>query len=39
MGSALTPDDAFVVPPREPWTLGEMSDGFRLLHVTTERLT
>ena len=34
----LAPADAFVIPPAEPWALGEMSPDFRLLHVTTARL-
>lgn len=32
---ALGPADSFAIPPGEPWRLTEMSDGFRLLHVTT----
>jgi quercetin dioxygenase-like cupin family protein len=35
---ALEPADAFVIPPGEAWGLGNMSDDFRLLHVTTGRL-
>ena len=35
---AIGPADAFVIPPDEPWWLGEMSSDFRLLHVTTARL-
>jgi quercetin dioxygenase-like cupin family protein len=34
-GHALGPADAFVIPPREPWRIGQASDDFRLLHVTT----
>ena len=30
--------DAFVVPPGRAWSLENMSDDFRLLHVTTGRL-
>lgn len=32
---ALGPADAFVIPPQEPWRIGQASDDFRLLHVTT----
>jgi quercetin dioxygenase-like cupin family protein len=38
-GSALGPADAFVIPPNQPWTLVDLSCDFRLLHVTTGRLT
>ena len=31
-------NDAFVIPPGEPWSLREGSDDFRLLHVTTAQL-
>jgi quercetin dioxygenase-like cupin family protein len=31
----LERSDSFVVPPSEPWTLADASEGFRLLHVTT----
>jgi quercetin dioxygenase-like cupin family protein len=34
-GWPLGPADSFVVPPRETWRLTEMSNDFRLLHVTT----
>ena len=34
----LGPVDAFVIPPHEAWRLDEMSDDFRLLHVTTARM-
>jgi quercetin dioxygenase-like cupin family protein len=34
----LGPDDAFVIPPAEPWNIGGASDDFRLLHVTTASL-
>ena len=37
-GKPLTSADAFVMPPAEPWTLNQMSEDFRLLHVTTARL-
>lgn len=37
-GHALGPVDAFVIPPGEAWGLREMSEGFRLLHVTTGNL-
>jgi quercetin dioxygenase-like cupin family protein len=37
-GHDLSSADAFVIPPGEAWALGEMSDDFRLLHVTTARL-
>jgi len=30
--------DAFVIPPEREWTLDDMSEDFRLLHVTTARL-
>ena len=32
---ALSSADAFVVPPAQPWRIGEASPDFRLLHVTT----
>ena len=32
----LGPADSFVIPPRKPWRLSEMSPDFRLLHVTSE---
>jgi quercetin dioxygenase-like cupin family protein len=31
----LGPADAFVIPPQEPWRIGQASEDFRLLHVTT----
>ena len=31
-------EDAFVVPPAEPWGIHSASSDFRLLHVTTARL-
>lgn len=34
----LGPADALAIPPGEAWRLSEMSDDFRLLHVTTARL-
>ncbi|HET7316999.1 MAG TPA: cupin domain-containing protein [Sphingomicrobium sp.] len=34
-GFTLAAGDCFVIPPHEPWSLGGMSDDFRLLHVTT----
>jgi quercetin dioxygenase-like cupin family protein len=34
----LGESDAFVIPPERAWTLDDMSDDFRLLHVTTARL-
>lgn len=37
-GSPLGPADAFVIPPDQSWTLTDLSDDFRLLHVTTARL-
>ena len=37
-GHALQRADAFAIPPGEVWSLENMSDDFRLLHVTTERL-
>jgi len=36
---ALGPADAFTIPPGEPWRLAEMSAGFRLLHVTTGKMS
>lgn len=35
---ALGPADAFVIPPGRAWQLTELSDDFRLLHVTTRAL-
>ena len=35
---AIGPADAFVIPPGERWRLCDLSDDFRLLHVTTARL-
>jgi quercetin dioxygenase-like cupin family protein len=37
-GHALQRADAFAIPPGEAWSLENMSDDFRLLHVTTGRL-
>ena len=37
-GRALEAEDAFVVSPGEPWELADMSEDFRLIHVTTARL-
>jgi hypothetical protein len=37
-GTKLGESDAFVIPPEREWTLEEMSEDFRLLHVTTARL-
>jgi len=34
----LGPSDAFVIPPGQPWRIGDASADFRLLHVTTSRL-
>jgi quercetin dioxygenase-like cupin family protein len=34
----LGPADSFVIPPGEAWTMGDASDDFRLLHVTTGRM-
>jgi quercetin dioxygenase-like cupin family protein len=34
----LDPTDAFVIPPDRPWRLGNVSDDFQLLHVTTANL-
>jgi quercetin dioxygenase-like cupin family protein len=34
-GPALSPADAFAIPPGEPWRIDRASDDFRLLHVTT----
>ena len=31
-------EDAFVIPPDEPWSLRDVSTDLRLLHVTTARL-
>ena len=36
---ALGAADCFVIPPGEPWRLGDMSGDFRLLHVTTVALS
>jgi hypothetical protein len=36
--SKLGESDAFVIPPEREWTLEDMSEDFRLLHVTTARL-
>lgn len=36
---SLGPADSFVVPPEEPWLLTDPSDEFRLLQVTTSRLS
>lgn len=38
-GFALGPSDSFVIPPGEPWALSGSSSDFRLLHVTTARLS
>ena len=35
----LGPADAFTIPPGAPWRLTEMSEDFRLLHVTTQGLS
>ena len=35
----LTAADAFVIPPGEPWTIADAADDFRLLQVTTVRLS
>jgi quercetin dioxygenase-like cupin family protein len=37
-GHALGPADSFVIPPSEAWTLSDVSDDMRLLHVTTQGL-
>jgi len=34
----LGPTDAFVIPPDRPWRVGNVSDDFQLLHVTTANL-
>lgn len=34
----LGPADAFVVPPSEAWSVGGLSPGLRLLHVTSARV-
>jgi quercetin dioxygenase-like cupin family protein len=34
-GHALAPADSFVIPPAKEWALSNLSDDFRLLHVTT----
>lgn len=36
---ALGPADAFVIPPGEAWSVGGLSPDFRLLHVTTGKIT
>jgi quercetin dioxygenase-like cupin family protein len=38
-GYRLGPADSFVIPPDEAWRMTEISDDFRLLHVTTGRLS
>src|SRR4051812_14351984 len=35
----LGPADSFVIPPGDAWRLSETSDDFRLLHVTTARMS
>jgi quercetin dioxygenase-like cupin family protein len=35
----LGPADAFVIPPRGPWSLGALSEDFSFLHVTTGKIT
>ena len=37
-GDDIGPDDAFVIPPGEAWSVDRMSADFRLLNVTTTRL-
>jgi hypothetical protein len=37
-GFELGQADAFVVPPDDAWSLGAMSDDFRLLQVTTGKM-
>jgi quercetin dioxygenase-like cupin family protein len=37
-GFELRPADAFVIPPKERWGLGDASEDFRLLQVTSGRL-
>ena len=37
-GFDLATGDAFVIPPREAWSVSAASGDFRLLHVTTGRL-
>jgi quercetin dioxygenase-like cupin family protein len=37
-GRDLGAADAFVIPPDEAWRLSQLSEDFRLLHVTTARL-
>lgn len=37
-GFGIHANDAFVIPPGEPWSVRDGSDDFRLLHVTTARL-
>lgn len=34
----ISPTDAFVIPPGQPWRIAEPSGDFRLLHITTNRL-
>ena len=34
-GHAISPADAFVIPPGQPWRIADASPDFRLLHVTT----
>jgi len=34
----LGPADAFVIPPGVQWTLGDLTDDFRLLRVTTAKI-
>jgi quercetin dioxygenase-like cupin family protein len=36
---ALGPTDAFVIPPGQAWRLSGLSPDFRLLHVTTGKIT
>lgn len=36
---SLGPADTFVIPPGEAWSLSGMSPDFRLLHVTTAKIT
>jgi len=38
-GLQLGPAEAFVIPPGEAWSLGGLSPEFRLLHVTTGKIT
>jgi quercetin dioxygenase-like cupin family protein len=37
-GQDIGPADAFAIPPDRAWAIDQMSDDFRLLHVTTARL-